>query len=90
MGRWDELEQLENDLATSKGQLSELTHFRKVVLAEETLKALEAGSKSVAAADLVARNSKEYRQAVLALAKIIEYESGLWFKYRRVSREAGL
>jgi hypothetical protein len=88
--RWGELEQLEEKLAESKGQLADLTHWRHVVLAEQTLAAMHTGSKSVAAAKLIAEDSKEYRDSIKALAAITTEEARLWFRYRRESRERGL
>lgn len=90
LNKWQELEKLEEDLAVAKGQLADLTHFRKIVLAEQLLKAQEEGAKSVAAADAIARNSKEYRDVVIALAKITEEEARYWFKYKRVARQMGV
>jgi len=90
MINYRELEEIEESLSEAKGQLAELTHWRKIVLAEQQLKAQDGGAKSVAAADMIARDSKPYRDAVYAYAKIVEKESRLWFKYKRLSRQLGV
>ena len=90
INRYKDLEKIEEDLAKAKGDLSDLTHYRQIVLAQETLIALEKGSKSVAAADLIARNSEQYRDVVKALAAITEKEAILWMQYRRKARELGI
>ena len=84
------LQQLEEDLAKAKGQLSELTHFRKIVLAEQVLKAKKEGAKSIAEAEAVARASDEYKTVCLGLAQATENEAILWFKLKRLQMEMGI
>jgi len=82
--------ELEEELPKAEHDFYLLSHYRKVVLAEQMKNAAENGAKTSASQERDARSSEEYKNVLEAGAEALERKTRLWMKYNKVRRELGL
>jgi len=89
MTPYEEYIELEEKLPIAESNLCQLTHYRKVVLAQEMQKAMNHGHTTVAAQEREARASIDYQNVIMALAEATGEKWRLFFKMRRLQHELG-